>query len=683
MKPQNIFKEKFATLYGSIPFSKIKETFCKDAILSGIQDAKNEIQEISNNIEPPTFENTIVALERSGENLERVLNVFYPLLSAASDDYMMALSSELSPIISDFSTSILLNEKLWDRIKSVYESARQNAFKSFSTEDKTLLQKKYDAFRRNGALLSSDAKESLRDINAEISKLTTLFGQNVLKELQTIEIPASIDELTGIPERVISEFEKKAKSKDCSDKYLITLEQPNYIAILKYARSRKLREKIWRIYNERNTTGEFSNLEVVRKIANLRLKKAQLLGYQSYADFSLERTMAKNKENVIDLLNKIEEAYRPKWNEELIELKKFALETDGFADELKPWDYSYYNNLLINNRYRFDEEELRPFFPLERVIEGLFFLAKELYGLSFTIIDKSVEIYENDVKVYRVDDIDGSFLGLLYMDFFPRPNKRSGAWMTTFREQEIRGNENIRPLVSIVANITKPTESKPSLLSPSEVRTLLHEFGHALHGLLAQAKYASLSGTNVERDFVELPSQFNENFLLEKEFLKIIGRHFETGEKLSDEQMDKIILSNRNGVGYACLRQLQFGLLDMAWHSQTDPIEKNALDFESEFLKNISPFPPEPHTSVSTQFNHIFSGGYAAGYYSYKWSEVLDADAFSRFKEEGIFNKKTSQSFRKEILERGGTEDPDVLYKNFRGRQPDIAAMLIRDGLDS
>lgn len=669
--------ENFYSNRDIIPFSKIKNSDFKDAIYKYLERARKDIEVICSCNETPSFENTIVALENSGKELDRILNIFYPLLSAAADEELMNLSVELTPILSEFNSSIIFNDILWSRVKYVYEN--QSSF-NLDIEDQMLLKKKYDLFRRNGALLSKDRKERLKKINSQLAQKTTLFGQNVLKELQKYEIYVTEDELRGLPDRIIDSLKEKARLKNHAGECLITLDQPTYIALMKYAHSRELRERIWRIYNERNTKGEYSNVDIVKDIVNFRLEKARLLGYDSYADFSLEHTMARNKENVYNLLNKLKDNYKKKNTSELDSLQKYASEKEGFDLILKPWDYSYYFNLYKNEFHSFNEEELRPYFPLDRVVEGLFFIANTLYGLSFNPL-KDIDVYESGVKAFEVKDEDGSYLGLLYMDFFPRPNKRNGAWMTEFKEQEMKDGVNQRPVISIVTNLTEPTGTHPSLLSPSEVRTLLHEFGHAMHGILSQTKYKSLSGTNVERDFVELPSQFNENFLYEKEFLSKIGRHYETGEIIPDGLIDKIIDDQREGVGYACMRQLQFAFLDMAWHSLTQPIPDDIFIFENNTVNGISPFDPENGTSISTQFNHIFSGGYAAGYYSYKWSEVLDADAFSKFREEGIFNKETGLKFRKEILERGGSEDPDILYRRFRGRDPQITAMMERDGI--
>ena len=673
----NIFSQDFNTKFGAVPFSQIDNSFYREAILSGIEKAKKEIESICSNPDEPTFQNTVVAFERTGEDHERVLNVFYPLLSAAADDELMNLSLEIAPAISDFTSSNILNQRLWLRIKHVYEN--KDRF-DLDREDEMLLKKNYDSFRRNGALLEGDEKEKLKEINAALTSLTTRFGQNVLKELQGLKVYFKKEDLDGLPARILDQLVDKALSEGHDGEGAVTFDQPTYTAILKYVKSRPVRENVWRIYNGRNLHGQFSNREIVVEIANARLEKAKLLGYGSYAELSLEHTMAKTKENVYSLLSQLKDAYAPKWNEEREELQKYASAKENEDVELKPWDYSYYFNLQKNEHMKYDEEELRPYFPLSNAINGLFMLAERLYGLNFEELH-DIDVYENDVQVYKVTDADGSFLGLLYMDFFPRDNKRGGAWMTGFRDQKIENGTDIRPLVSIVTNLTKPTEDKPSLLSPSEVNTLLHEFGHSLHGLLARSKYSSLSGTNVYRDFVELPSQFNENFMGEKDFLKEIGRHYQTGEVIPDHLIDKIIDIRKEGVGYACMRQLQFGFLDMAWHSVSDKITADSLDFEKNAIEDVAPFSAEPETAVSAQFNHIFSGGYAAGYYSYKWSEVLDADAFARFKEEGIFNKYTALSFRKEILERGGTEEPDELYRRFRGRDPEIEALLVRDGI--
>ncbi|MDE5967505.1 MAG: M3 family metallopeptidase, partial [Muribaculaceae bacterium] len=596
---------------------------------------------------------------------------------ANSDDRMMEISLEVSPKLSDLSTSIMLNERLWLRIKEVYDN--RDKF-NLDPEQMQLLQNTYDSFARNGARLEGADREKYRQIQAELSELTTRFGQNVLKELKTYNIYLTEEEMAGLPADLIAAAAADAEAAGKKGEYLFTLAQPTYIAVLKSADRRDVRERFYRLYAARNTKGEFSNVEIMKRIANLRLELANLLGYKSYAEYSLVKTMAGNPNSVYDLLNRLRDAYKPALQAEMKGLNEFASELAGEPIEVKPWDYSYYSNKLRNARYSYDEEEMRPYFPLNQVEEGVFGIANKLYGLTFTQND-SIEVYHPDVKAYDVKDSDGRFLGVLYTDFFPRDSKRPGAWMTNFRDQYIdEDGVNHRPQVSIVMNFTKPTADKPSLLTPYEVSTFLHEFGHSLHGLMADTKYSSMSGTSVYRDFVELPSQFNENYLNEREFLDTFARHYQTGEPVPAELVDKMIASAQFGAAYACLRQLAFGYTDMAWHDTTTPIE-NPADVEVNAVDQVKIFEPIEGIIFSPTFSHIFAGGYAAGYYSYKWSEVLDADAFAKFKENGIFDKETAQSFRDNVLSKGGTVDPAELYRRFRGTDPSIDALLRRDGI--
>lgn len=664
-------------VHQTVPFSKIDNSMWEPAIDRGITLAKAEIDAIVANPEAPTFDNTIKALERSGKDLDRVLNVFYPLLSANSDDEMMEISMRASQKLSDYSTAITLNEGLWKRVESVYDN--RDKF-NLDPEDKMLLQKTYDSFALSGAKLQGEDRETYRRLSAELSELTTAFGQNVLRELNTYETLLDAKDLAGLPESSVVAAAEAAKAKGYDGKYLFTLDQPVYMAFMKYSDRRDLREKMYRLYSSRNTKGQYSNIDNIRRIAEIRMEIARLLGSDTYAAHSLRRTMAEKPEAVYDLLNRLRDAYRPALDAEIAELTEFASKLEGKPVELQPWDYSYYSNKLKAEKYSFDEEAMRPYFELNNVINGVFGLATKLYGLKFTE-NPDIEVYHPDVKAFEVTDADGRYLGVIYTDFFPRPSKRPGAWMTGFKDQFITdGGENSRPHVSIVMNFTKPTADKPSLLTPYEVETFLHEFGHALHGLLADTRYASLSGTSVYRDFVELPSQFNENYLTEKEFLDGFARHYQTGEPIPAELVDRLVAASRYGAAYACMRQLNFGYLDMAWHMITAPVE-DADAFEREAIASVAIFAPVDGTMISPQFSHIFSGGYAAGYYSYKWAEVLDADAFAAFKEHGIFDKATADSFRRNILTRGGTEHPAELYRRFRGQDPTIDALLIRDGI--
>ncbi|MDE5786275.1 MAG: M3 family metallopeptidase, partial [Duncaniella sp.] len=547
-------------------------------------------------------------------------------------------------------------------------------------EDTMLLTTTYESFARNGALLQGDDRETYRRLSSRLSELTTKFGQNVLKELNTYEIWLTADDLAGLPESSVEAAALAARQKGRDGEYLFTLDQPVYTAFLKYSSRPDLRERMWRLYNARNTKGEYSNVEVLKEIAATRLAIARLLGFNTYADYSLQRTMAGSPDKVMDLLTSLRDAYRPALTRELDELTDFASKTEGHPVKVNPWDYTYYANKLKNQKYAYDEEQLRPYFELSNVVDGVFGLATKLYGLTFKE-NKDIPVYHPDVKAYEVIDRDGAYLGVIYTDFFPRDSKRPGAWMTDFKPQYIDENgENSRPHVSIVMNFTKPTESKPSLLTPYEVETFLHEFGHSLHGLLASTKYASLSGTNVYRDFVELPSQFNENYLTQREFLDGFARHYITGEPIPAEEVEKIIASAQFGAAYACMRQLNFGLTDMAWHMITSDVD-DAEAFEKQAGESVKIFEPVDGMMMSPQFSHIFSGGYAAGYYSYKWAEVLDADAFAYFEENGIFDPATAEKFRTNVLMKGGTENPAELYRRFRGQDPTIDALLIRDGI--
>lgn len=669
--------EPYNSPYGAIPFDKIEKADYLPAVERGIKRGLAEINEICDNQSTPDFENTIVALENSGKDLDRVLDVFGPLLSALSDDEMMALSMEIMPKISEYSTAISLNEKLWERVKYVYDN-RESI--ELDDEDKMLLQRTYDSFARKGALLKGESRDEYKKLVAELSDLTTRFGQNVLKELNTYEIWLGKDDLSGLPDGTIESAAEAAKEKGREGEYLFTLSQPTYISFLKYSDRSDLREKMWRLYTGRNIHGEFSNVEIIKDITAKRLRVANLLGYENYAAYSLEHTMAHDVSSVYALLNRLKEAYAPALKVEMSEIAAYASEMEKRDIAINPWDYSYYANKLKEAKYSYDEEKLRPYFDLNKTISGVFGLAERMYGISFEEI-KTVPVYHPDVKVFEVKDTDGTYLGLLYTDFFPRDTKRPGAWMTEFKAQwREEDGEDSRPHISIVMNFTKPTSSKPSLLTPYEVSTFLHEFGHALHGLLSKVKYSSLSGTNVYRDFVELPSQFNENFLRRREFLDSFASHYLTGEPIPQELVDKIITSSQFGAAYACLRQLGFGYIDMAWHTITDSVD-DVQGFENKSIDEVRVFNPEVDSMISPQFSHIFAGGYAAGYYSYKWAEVLDADAFAKFEEDGVMNAETAMAFRCSILERGGTVEPQKLYEDFRGREASIEALLRRDGI--
>lgn len=678
-QPGAVFASEFATEHNTPPFSLIGNADYEPAISAGIEKARKELAAIASNPEAPTFENTIVALDRAGRDLDRVLNVFFNLLSADTDDEMMEISLRVTPALADYSSSIVLNEDLWKRVKTVYDN---RASLTLTPEQKTLLQKTYDSFALSGADLQGEDRETFRRLSSELSELTTRFGQNVLKELNTYEIWLGKDDLAGLPEGIVTEAAELAKAKGRDGEYLFTLAQPTYMAFMKYSERPDLREKFYRLYTGRNTKGEFSNIDVMKRIAAVRLELANLLGAPNSATQTLKTTMAGTPEKVYELLDQLRDAYRPALDKEMNELREFASDLEGRPVDINAWDYSYYSNKLRQARYAYDEEELRPYFELDNTINGVFGLATRLYGLQFTPNTK-IEPYHPDVKAFDVTDESGKFIGVIYTDFFPRESKRPGAWMTEFRTQRIAPDgTDERPQVSIVMNFTKPTADKPSLLTPYEVETFLHEFGHALHGLLSQCTYSSLAGTNVYRDFVELPSQFNENYLTEKDYLNTFARHYQTGEPIPAEMVDKIVKSSQFGAAYACMRQLSFGYTDMAWHTITDSAAiADPVAFERAAQEQVRIFPDVEGSMTSPQFSHIFAGGYASGYYSYKWAEVLDADAFAKFKENGIFDRATADSFRHNVLERGGTEDPAELYRRFRGQDPTIDALLRRDGI--
>ena len=677
MQAENPLFKPFETEHGTAPFNELADSMWMPAIDRGLELAQQEINAITRQRSRPDFDNTIVALDRAGEDLNRVLNIFYPLLSANASDAMMEMAVEVSQKLSDYSTSITLNEALWQRVKQVYDDRK---LFNLTPEQEMLLQKTYDSFALSGANLQGEDREKYRKLSAELSALTTAFGQNVLKELNTYEVYLTADDLAGLPESSIAAAAEAAEAKGRKGEYLFTLDQPTYMAFMKYSARPDLREKMYKLYSSRNTKGQYSNIENMKRISEIRLEIARLLGSNTYADHSLQRTMAETPANVYKLLDQLREAYRPALDAELTELTEFASKLEGHPVKLQPWDYSYYSNKLKAEKYSFDEEALRPYFELDKVVDGVFGLATKLYGVTF-VENPKIQVYHPDVKAYDVVAADGKYIGVLYTDFFPRATKRPGAWMTGFKDQYVDENGNdSRPHVSIVMNFTKPSAGTPSLLTPYEVETVLHEFGHSLHGLLTKAHYASLSGTAVYRDFVELPSQFNENYLTQKEFLDGFARHYQTGEPIPAELVERLVKSSQYGAAYSCMRQLNFGYLDMAWHTITEPV-KDADAFERKALETVLIFDAPEGTMISPQFSHIFSGGYAAGYYSYKWAEVLDADAFAFFAEKGIFNKEAADAFRTNILEKGGTVNPAELYRRFRGKDATIDALLVRDGI--
>lgn len=670
------FNGKYNTPHGTIPFDKIKLSDYEPAFKKGIRLQEQEINAIVNQRSMPTFENTIEALDRSGSYLSRVANVFFALLSAESNDEMMAISQRVQPLLSEHSNNISLNEKLFERIKYVYDNRDKL---DLNTEQQTLLKETYDSFARNGANLQGADRDRYRDLTAELSNLTLTFGQNALRATNAFSMQLSLDDLAGLPQSAIDAAAALAKSKGV-DGYMVNLSYPSYSAFMKYSTRRDLREKLYRAYNERSIGGEYDNMKVLARIAEVRLEIAKLFDCQTYAEYKLQHTMAGTPENVYNLLNHLLEAYKPVAMQEVKELEGFAIGKEGEDIELMPWDFSYYSEQLKHIKYDLNDEMLRPYFELNNVIDGVFGLATRLYGLKFTE-NKKIPVYHPEVKAFEVTDADGKYVGVIYTDFFPRDGKRQGAWMTEFKGQwkEENGKDS-RPHVTIVMNFTRPTENAPSLLTYDEVETFLHEFGHALHGLLSEVTYPSLAGTNVYHDFVELPSQFNENFLTEKSFLDGFAKHYKTGEVIPDSLIQKIVKSSQYHAAYACVRQLSFGMLDMAWHTITSPVTDPAA-FEVAALASTQVVPVVEGTLLSPQFSHIFSGGYAAGYYGYKWAEVLDADAFSVFKAHGVFDPATAASFRDNILKRGGTENPMVLYKRFRGSEPTIEALMRRDGI--
>ena len=674
---QNPLLATYHTPYHTAPFHLIKTEHYEPAILKGMEMHNEEIEAIINNPEQPTFHNTIVALERSGATLDRAATIFGNLLSAETSDELQAIAQRVMPQLSEHSNNISLNEKLFARIKAVYDSAEST---QLNQEDRVLLDKTYDGFIRNGANLPEADKERFRQISSELSVLTLQFSQNNLNETNSYELPLTLEQLDGIPESVIEAYAQTAKEKDKED-YVVTLHAPSLVPFLKYSRNRELRKQLYMAYNTQCIKdNENNNTEIVKKLVNLRLERAQLLGFQTAADYVLTKRMAENSLNVYQLLNQLLEAYTPTAHKEVAEVVALAKELEDEDFELMPWDWAYYSEKLKEKRFNLNEEELRPYFELGKVIEGVFGLATRLYGITFKK-NEEIPVYHPDVETYEVYDEDQELLAILYTDFHPRTSKRSGAWMTSFKEQWKDENGNSRPHVSITMNFTKPSANKPALLTFSEVNTFLHEFGHALHGMFANTTYQSLSGTNVYWDFVELPSQIMENFAIEKEFLNTFAKHYQTNEPIPAEMIQRIVNASNFNVAYACLRQLSFGLLDMAWYTRTEPFEGDVRSYEKEAWAKTQLLPNVPEACMTVQFSHIMAGGYSAGYYSYKWAEVLDADAFSLFKEKGIFNKEVANSFRKHVLSKGGTEHPMTLYKRFRGQSPDIQALLKRNGI--
>ena len=684
--------------YGAPQFDKIKTEHYLPAFEQAITEAKAEIDAIVNNPDAPNFDNTIAALDEAGGRLNDVAGIFYNLMEADTNDQMQDIAEKVSPMMTEYSMYVSLNEPLFARVKAVHESAE-----GLEPDQARLLEKTWKSFVRSGANLGAEDKETYSKLSEQLSLLTLQYGKNVLAATNAFTLNLTDEaDLDGLPDFVREAAVETAKSKEMEG-WAFDLSAPSYGAFMKYSTRRDLRQKMWMAYNTRATEGENSNIELCRQIAESRLKIANILGYETYADYALEERMAKNPRTVNEFIQKLLEPSLPAAKAEVKELYEYA-RANGFEDsEIQPWDFGFWSEKLKDARYSINDEQLKPYFRLESCIDAAFGLAGKLYGLTFEE-RKDIPVYHPDVKVYDVKDADGVHKALFYADFFPRASKRGGAWMTEFRGQSIVNGVEKRPFISLVTNFTKPTAGKPALLTHDELTTLLHEFGHSLHGILAEGRYSSLTGTNVSRDFVELPSQIMENWAFEPEFLDTFARHFETGEALPDTLINKIVEAKNYNAAYAQVRQLQFGILDMAWHtlkgdsgsgqfgasasSATDRIsdlktmqELGTIAFEKEALKSSNVIPSIPEACISTSFSHIFSGGYSAGYYSYKWSEVLEADAFSLFKEKGIFNTEVSHSFRDNILSKGCSEDEDVLYRRFRGHDPEPEALLEKLGI--
>lgn len=675
----NPFLEAYTTPFATPPFDTILTGHYEPAFDEGIRQLDEEIQAIASNPQPPTFANTIVALERSGKLLDKVSSAFFNVLNAEADDEMMDISQRISPKLSESSNNIYLNKDLFARVMEVY---KQKDGLSLSTEDARLLDETFDVFSRRGANLTPEDKETYRKLSTELSSLTLTFEQHVLKDKNRYELLITDEgELAGLPDSIREAAAQRAGEKS-KEGWLFNLSAPSYVPFMRYSAIRRLREALyWEYMSVGNKGDEFDNKEIVRKIVNIRLQIARLMGCSDYAEYKLKHTMAKTPAHVYKLLNELLKAYKPVAINEYNAVQGFAVGTEQENITVMPWDWSYYSEKLKDIRFKVNDEMTRPFFKLENVKKGVFGLATQLYGITFKR-NKDIPVYHSEVDAYEVYDNDGKFLSILYTDFHPRDGKQSGAWMNGMKEQyhDADGKDS-RPQIVIVMNFTRPTATKPSLLTFDEVNTLLHEFGHALHGMFAAGNYSSLSGTNVYRDFVELPSQLMENWLTEKEFLDQIAVHYQTGEKIPQDLVRNLIDAANFNAGYACCRQLSFGFLDMAWHTLEEPFEGDVIAFEKEAWKQTVIVPEVAGTLMSSSFGHIFSGGYSAGYYGYKWAEVLDADAFSVFKEAGIFNKDVAHRFREHVLSKGGTEDPDILYRRFRGQEPAINALLKRNGI--
>ena len=678
----NPFFNKYDTPHETIPFDKIKMEHYEEAFLEGIKREDEEIEKIINNPETPTFENTIIYKDESkGEDyydlLSKVSSAFFNLLSAETNDEMDALAQKIQPLLAKHSNDVTLNPRLFERIHYVFEHHRE-----LTPEESTLLEKCHEGFVTNGALLDEEGKAKLRELSEKASMLGLQFSQNLLKENKAFTLHITNEEdLDGIPDNIRQQAADEAKSAD-KEGWLFTLDMPSYSPFMTHSSRRELRKEMYMARNTECTHDNTeNNLQICSDIVNVRREIAQLLGFDTYADYVLRHRMAANISNVYKLFDDLIAAYRPTAVQEVKEIEQMAKEMEGDDFELMPWDFSYYSHKLQLKKFNIDSEMLRPYFEISKVIEGVFGLATRLYGITFKE-NKDIPVYHPDVKAYEVFDKDGSYLAVLYADFHPRKGKRDGAWMTEYQGQWItRKGENVRPHVSVVMNLTKPTADKPALLTLGEVSTFLHEFGHSLHGMFANTRFESLSGTNVWWDFVELPSQFMENYAVEKDFLNTFARHHETGEPIPDDLIERIVNSRNYLAGYSCLRQVSFGLLDMAYYTKKDKFDEDIIKFEKEAWKDAIVTRQLPDTCMTVQFGHIMSGGYAAGYYSYKWAEVLDADAFGVFRKHGIFSREIAQRFRDNVLSKGGTEHPMTLYKRFKGGEPTIDALLERNGI--
>lgn len=677
MNMNNPLLDKFEAPFETAPFNQIKTEHFLPAIQKSIELAKDEVKAIK--ASPlPTFENTIEALDRAGEKLGVIAGIFFNLNSAETNEEIQKLAREISPLLTEHSNDILLDKELFERVEQVHSQKEQL---NLSPEQETLLSKTYKSFVRNGANLNEEDSQKLRKIDQELAQLSLKFGEHVLAETNRyVRFVENESEVEGLPESIKEAAAQTAEEKGKAGQWAFTLDYPSYVPALTYLKNRELRKELFIAYNTKSSKGdELDNKSVIKDILQLRYERAKLLGYQSHAYFVLEERMAKTPKEVLEFLENLLEKAKPKAKEDVSEVAAFAKKLDGI-ERLERWDFAYYSEMLKKEKYELDDELLRPYFQLEKVVDGVFQTAGKLYGIQFTP-NKDIPVYHSDVTAYEVKDRDGKHLAVFYADFFPRAGKRNGAWMTSYKGQYQLEGKDHRPHVSIVCNFTKPTKTKPSLLTFNEVTTLFHEFGHALHGMLANSNYSSLSGTSVYWDFVELPSQIFENWCYEKECLDLFAVHFETGEKIPQELIDRIKKAANFQQGYQTVRQISFGLLDMAYHHQDPSKIEDIASFEKHVMEKTDLLPKVPNTLMSTAFSHIFQGGYSAGYYSYKWAEVLDADAFELFLEKGVFDPETAESFAKNILSAGGTEHPSKLYQRFRGREPKADALLKRAGL--